>query len=505
MNRIILVMLMVCASSTGFIFSQDFSEKTSEAVRETDNLERDEETNEAAGEAGNIELKEKLHNLIGKSDKIELKLDFPLFDFPYQIDTMNTAGYGFFGSYSSLSMDQSLALTMDVYSSMHFGLKKLYDSLTLAPIWKNVIYIGGTAAGILTFAYVLPFGYPWMQQEYRRSILSRFDISSRNVMYDIFNTTAGYGVTDAQLERFKAENPHDMIRMYEAGTEGYILFSDHMMRNRFFYDLDNLSNYTALFASIVGIIFPNAMLLNANSTGAAAVDMSTNVLYDNDGGEESRMLYGNSSINWVYDLFRPDEPYSARGIHPSGSGIARYITWEQLSGDERDYLTKQVYLSLLNFSSPLLAGLNAFPLGKSGLKGNFAVYHYLTSFGSDVPVQIFLKKAPFNMLFTWHSYQNYHTYFPAIEAQLFEFPLQFTPKFGLLLSPRVLLGAQPKNQEFRTSAPEFLGLFGLRVDFVIDKHILPFIDFSVKTAGWVAGNEYLNANASVKLGVSLRY
>jgi hypothetical protein len=436
---------------------------------------------------------------------LALKLDFPLFDFPYQIDTMNTAGYAFFGSYTSLSMDQSLALAMDVYSSLHFGMRKLYDSLTIKPVWKNAIYYGGTAAGILTFAYLLPFGYPWMQQEFTRSILSRFDINSHNKWYDILNTTAGFGVTDAQLERFKAENPHDMIRMNAAGTEGYILFSDHMLRNAFFYDLDNLSNYTALIASIFGIIVPNVMLLNANSMGAAVVDMSTNALYDNDGGEESRMLYGNRSINWVYDLFRPDELYSARGIHPSGNGIARYITWEQLSDDERQYLTKQVYLSFLNFSSPLLAGVNAFPLGKGGLEGNFAIYHYLTSFGSDIPVQIFLKKAPFNMLFTYHSYQNYHNYFPAIEAELFEFPFQITPKFGLLLSPRVLLGMQPKDQEFRTSKPEFLGLFGLRTDFAIDKHILPFIDFSVKTAGWVAGNEYLNANASVKLGVSLRY
>jgi hypothetical protein len=472
---------MVCVSATVSIFPQEFFEQTHDAIEETAGIEGNEET------------------------KVELKLDFPLFDFPYQIDTMNTAGYGFFGAYSSLSMDQSLALTLNVYSAMHFGMKKLHDSLTLEPVWKNIIYIGGTAAGILAFAYILPFGYPWMQQEYTRSILSRFGINSRNSMYDLFNVTPGSGVTDAQLERFKAESPHDMIRMYEAGTEGYTLCSDHILRNKFFYDVDDLSNYTALIASVFGIIVPNAMLLNANAVGSAVIDMSTNVLYDYDGGEESRLLYGNSSINWVYDLFRPDEPYSARGIHPSGNGIARYITWEQLSDDERQYLTKQVYLSFLNLSSPLLAGVNAFPLAKTGFEWNIAIYHYRTSFGSDVPVQIFLKKAPFNMLFTWHSYQNYHNYFPAIEAELFEFPLQFTPKFGLLLSPRVMIGVQPRDQEFKTKEVDFFGLLGARVDFVIDKHILPFIDFSVKTAGWVAGNEYLNAHAGVTLGVSMRY
>jgi hypothetical protein len=97
----------------------------------------------------------------GKSNPINgptvLKLDFPLFNLPYQIDTIITAGYGFFGSYTSLSMDQSLAVTMDVYSSMHFGLRKLYEGLTLNPVWKNAIYYGGTAVGLIAFAYIRRF------------------------------------------------------------------------------------------------------------------------------------------------------------------------------------------------------------------------------------------------------------------------------------------------------------------------------------------------------------
>jgi hypothetical protein len=438
-------------------------------------------------------------------DKPALKLDFPLFDFPYQIDTMDTAGYGFFGSYTSLSMDQSLALTMDAYSAMHFGMRKLYDRLTIKPVWKNTIYIGGTAAGILVSAFVLPFGYPWMQQEYTRSILSQFDINSRNEWYDIFYSTAGVGVTDGQLERFKAESPHDMIRMDEAGSEGYILFSDHLLRNVFFYDLNNLSNWTALIAAFLGGIGKQGVGIVADSFRADFIDDNIKTLYKRDGGEDSRKLYGQSSINWVYDLFRPDEPYSARGVHPSGSGIARYITWEQLSDDERQYLITQGWLSFLNILSPLYIGFNSFPLGKTGLEWNAAVHHYLTSFGSDIPVQMFLKKKSFNMLFTYHSYTNYVSYFPAIEGELFEYPIQFTPKFGLLLSPRVMIGMQPKGQEFKTKEVEFLGLIGARVDFAVSKHILPFIDFSAKTAGWVAGNEYLNPNVNVKLGVSLRY
>jgi hypothetical protein len=152
----------------------------------------------------------------------------------------------------------------------------------------------------------------------------------------------------------------------------------------------------------------------------------------------------------------------------------------------------------------MLYGVNSFPLGKTGIEWNFALRHYLTSFGSDTPVQILAKSAPFNMLFTWHNYQNYDNYFPAIEAELKDFPLRLGG-LGLYLSPRILVGMQPAGQEFMTADPEFLGLLGLRADFGISKHFLPYIDLTAKTDGWVAGNEYLEAGASVRLGLSMRF
>jgi hypothetical protein len=151
-----------------------------------------------------------------------------------------------------------------------------------------------------------------------------------------------------------------------------------------------------------------------------------------------------------------------------------------------------------------LYGLGNIPLGENGLEGNFALRHYLTSFGSDTSVQIFLKKNPFNMAFTYHSYLNYQNYFPAIEAELVDYPLAIG-KFKMFLSPRILIGMQPKDQVFKTGSPEFLGLFGLRVDFMANDYIFPYFDFGIKSQGWVAGNEYLEANASVNLGVSLRF
>ena len=489
-----LIFLIFCLTTMGVLFAQEIPEE--------------EETEEIAIEETAIEeivIEEPAEE---QPAKVALKIDLPLFDLPYQAHIMDSMGYGFFHTYGSLSMNQSVALTTSVYSSMHYGFKKLYDRLDLAPVWKNIIYYGGTAAGILGFAYVFPFGYPWMRYEFIRSILSRHGINSNNIYYDIIGM-AGLGITDDQLSYFKAANPHDFIRMNESRIEGYVLFSDLMIRRYFFYNLDDLSFVPAL----INVLFfsgvtNNPVLLHKYNVVNVDSD-SIKTYYENDKGQESRFFSGFDTVNWVYELFRPNEPYAARGLHPSGDGsVARYITFAQLSGEERDYLLKQSWLHYLNFVSPLLYGpffgFNAIPLGKSGLEGNFALHHYFTSFGADIAASVFLKKKPFNMAFTLHNYMNYQNYFPAIEAELIDYPLNIG-KLNLFLSPRVLVGMQPKGQVFKTASPEFLGLFGLRVDFMAHRNIFPYIDFIVKTNGWVAGDEYLGVHASVRIGVSMRF
>jgi hypothetical protein len=430
----------------------------------------------------------------------ELKIDFPIFSLPYQIDTMNSMGYGFFNTYSSLSMNQSIAVTMDVYSAMHYGLKKLNDSLDIPNIWKNIIYYSGTAAGILAFAYILPFGYPWMQEEYTRSILSYYGVNSLNGVYSLPGQ-AVTGFTDSALADFKAKAPYDFIRMNTAGMESYILFSDLMTRKYFFYDLDDLSFVPALITVLLNLGHAGAGF--AQEGGFQNLDNNIKTMYKNDKGQTERAIAGFNTFNWVYELFRPDEPYTDRGQHPSGDGsAARYITYSQLTDAERQYLVKQGYLSYLNFVSPLLYGFKALPFGD--LKANFALRHYFTPFGTDICASVFLKKNHLNMIFTYHNYQNYENYFPALEAEMVDYPLNIG-NLKMFFSPRLLIGMQPEGQEFKTASPEFLGLFGLRVDFMANNHIFPYIDFTAKTNGWIAGNEYLNANAGVHLGVSLRY
>ena len=64
---------------------------------------------------------------------------------------------------------------------------------------------------------------------------------------------------------------------------------------------------------------------------------------------------------------------------------------------------------------------------------------------------------------------------------------------------------QPKKQEFRTSSPEFLGMFIVRVDLMVNRNILSYLSIMAKTNGWVSRNDYLDSYAKVAFGFSLRY
>jgi hypothetical protein len=436
-----------------------------------------------------------------------LKLDLPLFDFPYQKDAMNTVDHGFFGSYANPSMNQSLALATDLISGFNFGMQYFYDNSKINETMKGAIYFAGLGLGSLLLTYS-PGGDGWLHEEYHRAVMTHYGINSFNGM-NLFPVGAEIvsvdHIKDEDLIRLKAKSPADMVRLHAAGIEGEYLLINNLQRNNFFYE-QRLPNYWMYWMITVNshfYLFMSASPTNVDEETAKMNKLETTIA--------SRDFTGFDMTGWVYDLFRPDEPYEARGVHPSGVGINRYRTTKDLTDEELNYLIGQVYLHFVNYLSPMLYGFQSIPLGNNGLTGNFAMRHLLTSFGSDVSAHIFLKYYEyfndyeyFNVVFVFHNYFNYKNYFPAIEAELIDYPI-YLGDFGMFFSPRIIIGMQPEDQKFKTEKREFLGLFGLRIDFIISKNFLPFVDFTAKTDGWVAGNVYLDKNVSCRVGVSLRF
>ena len=100
-----------------------------------------------------------------------------------------------------------------------------------------------------------------------------------------------------------------------------------------------------------GVYFGNSDYLHqCSGTGADATTKEEN---DKEGADVPRRDFtGLDCDGWTYDMFRPDEPYAARGTHPSGIGIDRYRGYSQLSPAEQRFTRKQFWMSLLNAADP---------------------------------------------------------------------------------------------------------------------------------------------------------
>jgi hypothetical protein len=436
-------------------------------------------------------------------------LELPVFDLPYQLDAAKTAGEGtvsfgsFMKGYSNPSMHQSLSLTSDLYTATHWALEELFYPGT--ETYRNdqrrgrrLIY-AFTITGFDFLSLYAPGFDGWLHEEYHRAVLTRFHVNSFNDMNkfpigaELVNVSH---VKDEDLVRFKKESPSDFIRAHVAGIEGEYLLTDRLQRNNFYYDQNLPHELLYLLTTLNSILYVKV----CSDLGEA--DQMTAEANANETTIEVRDFTGLDFLAWSYDLFRPGEDYNARGVHPSGTGLDRYITTADLTDEEYSYLKKQGNLQWINAASPMLFGFRRIKLNNKGLYGNLSLHHYLTSFGNDISCNVFLMNNRHNLFFAIHSYQNYTTSFPAIEAQLTDWKPLFSG--ALYISPRVMAGFQPYNQEFKTSKAAFIGLAECKIELSTKYLISPYAEFSLKTAGWIAGNEFLDKNFSCRVGIVSR-
>ncbi len=433
-----------------------------------------------------------------------LKFDLTFFDLPYQFDAAKTVNNGtlnfkgFMKGYANPSMQQSLYLTTDIYSITHYGIDKLFK---VKKKYRDTKYKFLHISSLLLSNFILtyaPTGDGWLHEEYHRAVMNRFHVNS----FDDMNTfpigaelVSVNNVKDEDLIRFKSESPADFIRMHVAGIEGGYLLIDRLQKHNFFYQ-QNLTHEILYALTTI-----NSISYVVGSSKPDVVDVETDKMNKKEKTIEERDFTGFDFSAWAYDLFNPNEAYQDRGVHILGNGIDRYIKTTDLSSDALDYLEKQGNLQFLNLLSPMLFWQKSIKLNDN-INFNFAIRHLLTSFGNDISLNVFLQINENNFIVRYHHANNYKNAFPAIELELFEYPINYANNI-FLLSPRVITGTQPKDQSFYTKNHEFLGSFACRIDWVL-KYFSPWVEFSAKTDGWVAGNEFLNNNFSCNLGLSLR-
>lgn len=421
-------------------------------------------------------------------------VELPVLDIPF------VAANG--GSFPS--MEQSLWITAGLYQGLHLGLGKLVDPN--AQSWQRRLL--GTllisAADVLTAP--IPGFLGWQHEEWHRAVLSSHGIGSFDDIYRLqlfAEVTNVSHVRDDDLVRLKAQHPADQVRLSMAGIEAnYVgahalekaaFFDDARSWNTFLYWLLYLQNYA--YMSECSDKESDDVTARANAAEGANVSRRDFTGLDCDG--------------WVYDLFRPDEPYSARGVHPSGVGIDRYRSYSQLAPEEQAYLRRQTKLSLLNFLDPNLLGIQRirWPWSSAGapVDFNLAVRHLPAAFGYDVRTDVFVRRGEsWRALLRLHAGFNRVGLFPGVELEVLRMPVAAVAGAPLVIDARGSVWLQPEHLRYDSDRRIPGGLASVRASWGGVRTIEPYLEIEAKTGGWVAGDVYLDRNLSVRTGLILR-
>lgn len=420
------------------------------------------------------------------ADAPPVRIDIPAVDAPYNTEH----------GYRAPSMQQSLALSEGFYEGTHRWIQRAWGE----HVWYARFTIVAADA-FDTLLLPLPGSDGWTHEEYHRAVLGRRGFDSFDDVYKFrfaADAIAVSHVDDADLVALKRDRPAEQVRMSAAGIEGEYDLVQRLEGNQFF---DRSPAWHAPLYWIVKI--GSAEYVASGASGDT--NSETDEMNRQDGANvEVRDFTGHDFTAWVYDLFRPDEAYTARGVHPSGVGLDRYIKPADLTAEELGYLRHEGHLQLLNFVDPFLIGWRgvSIPVKGSPLRLNATLGHLLTPFGHTVDTNVFLSRGKMNLLFVAHAYGNREHTFPGLEARLVNYPIT-VGGHALDVSSRVAVWRQPGDQRFNAVQGDGGGLISVKVRGGGVRRFGAFAEVQAKTAGWVAGTEALDRNVSVRAGVSI--
>ncbi len=399
------------------------------------------------------------------------------------------------------SMHQSLQLTKTATYGLHAGvveaLSLLWDSSGW-PAWA--VAFENNVALVLLHGYLLsylPLSTTWLHEEWHRAVMSRRGIDSYDGVYDFDIGASGVpvrAVRDEDLAALKSRYPAEMVRLSSAGIEADVAFSHQLDRDRFFegtravtVGLQWLQTFNAVAYMYVGAYD------SVDTTAEFAEEEAR--LADRD-------FTGLDPNGWVYDLHRPAEPYEARGIHPSGVGIDRYRTADDLTEAELRYLRRAAAWSLLNFVNPNLIGLYDFEIdagGREPWRFNITLRNSMAPFGLWTSANLFLDTGRRQWLLQLQAYESDSLVLPGLSLELVREPLPVA--FHARASLRVEGWLQPQDLLFAASASEPGAAASVLLSWPTFAGIEAYALLTGKTRGWLVGEVYLGSSIDAHVGL----
>ncbi|MBK8502473.1 MAG: hypothetical protein IPL46_09790 [Saprospiraceae bacterium] len=448
-----------------------------------------------------------------------LLLDLPIWDFSYLKDASIAAynkynslpsdgpvqpSFGdYIRSYENPSMQQALAITKDLHSTNYYFQNKIWNKLLRPDTRKKRIVnriVANATAGAVDYALAyqgMVFSPVWLHEEFHRNGLSLAGIGSFDDTYYKLGGDGEAGgsvskVLDQDLIRFKQLAPIEMVRSFSSGIESQYELIRNLQKDNFFHK----TQYPNV---VMNILLTQAAVSYVNQFKRSDYDSTIDSMNARGNRIADRDFVGWDMTAWVYDMFRPEEPYTGRGVHPNGNGVNRIIKRSSLTSEEDDYLTKMGQLQYLNFISPSMIGINRIKIGdNTGF--NFAMRHYLTSFGNDINLDLFVDHHSKMWLVGLHAYQNKEKLYPGLELQRQELIIPIGNR-ELVTNLKGMLWMQPEDESFYAVDGKAGGLFQFRTHYNLSRYLSIYLECEAKTDGWVAGNPYLQSNANFRTGL----
>lgn len=395
------------------------------------------------------------------------------------------------------SMQQALAATRTVQGGLSWAIDLGFENLRLHPVLRWALEAPALVA--LTVAMVwTPLGTTWNHEEFHRAVMSWRGVSSFDEVYRFPVGSSAVAVThvlDDDLARFKAEHPAEYVRMSTSGMEGDLELARWATRENFFARRDprvDLPMVAFNRLSVIGYMW----MCDQPETSASTAEFNA-IEVD----PRTRDFTGWDCLGWAYDVQRPDEPYAARGPHPSGVGVDRYRTLEHLTPEERRLMRQAATLSWLNLLDASMLGL-ALPAPAGWPEWTFGTFHEMTSFGQLVGVDL-LVRASTPLRLTYLHALNKSLQLPGLEVAWVRHPLRLRWA-QLYVSPSVSAWLQPTRQRYDAVSSTPGALARLRLDWLASERLGVFAQLQGKTAGFFPGVESLEAGWSVLAGATLQ-
>lgn len=300
-----------------------------------------------------------------------------------------------FTDYSFIIQDSpSQLFTMRQVNQSYLSGYRLFAK-GLYTVSKNEI-----VADLLQIGIQSLFFLPFTHEEGHRSILTANNIGSISQPY--FNKYgAAYvkGVTDQTLQDLRNNDLPTYIRLHSGGLE-----SDYMLTKRMetigSFEKDDFKYYKWEYW------FRKLGILQYYVTGLFGFEFDL----EEEDNELERDIVGYDTYGAARHLYRPDMDFY------------RYTKYKDLTSEEKKYVHRMGYRSLLNLLNPLMIGKGNFKAGDN-ISYNVGMGYTMAPFGDFIDENIWIKYKDFNIHGYARQFQNRNNWFHGFGISLIDLKL----------------------------------------------------------------------------------